>query len=122
MANEKLFGYGNLQNYGQYYIVMAKSIDEATKILQEKIYKAFKQMIFDYKDKAHFDKNGNALNGCADIFLYCDKKGYYDMNDDELFNAFCENEFGKDLFCLELDKKVYKVIALNTNIWRGEWA
>lgn len=122
MGKARLFGYGNLKRYGGYCIVVAEDIEEATEMIQKEIFKTFKEILFWNKDNAHFDRKGEALNGCAEMYGYCNKKGYYDMNDEALFDAFCKNEFGKDLFCIESDEKPFEVTDLNTNVWKGEWA
>ena len=121
MGKTHLFGYGNLKSYGHYCIVAADDINEATTLIQSEIFKEFKNHLLFNKENALFDGD-TALNGCADIFLYCERKGYYDMDDDELFDAFCKNEFGKDLFLLELDEKTFEITDLKTNVWNGEFA
>ena len=121
MGKPRLFGYGNLRGYGSYRLVVANDIKEATELIKKDVFKDFKEKIAWYKETAHI-RNGKALNGCGDMFLYCNKNGYYDMDDDSLFEAFSKNEFGKDLFLIESEKKPFKVTDLHTNIWRGETA
>lgn len=121
MNKAHLFGYGYLKDYGEYYLVAAENIDEATELLQKEIFKDFKEEIETYKESARFE-NGEAINGCAELFMYCEKNGYYEMSDDELFDAFCKNEFGKSLYNIMNPNKTFKVTDLGTSVWRGESA
>ena len=121
MSKAHLYGYGYLEGYGDYYLVAAENIDEATVLLQKEVFKDFKRWINCARNGANFE-NGKAVNGFAEIFIYCEENGYFGMDDDTLFESFCKNEFGKDVSCFSHDVKRFNVTDLGTGVWRGETA
>ena len=118
----RLFGYGDLHDYGDYIIVAAENIEEATEIIKKEQFKVFLERLEDDRKSVIFNEDGTPANGCAMAYLYSKDKGYYDMSQKELYEAFCQNEFGKYLIGFDQRKKVYKVEDLGTNIWHGEFA
>lgn len=121
-SNVSLYAYGDFDNYGNYIIVCANNINEATDIIKKEQFKEFKNFLKKAKKGKLIDKNGKPLNGLAETFIYCKNKNYYSMDNNTLFDVFCENEFGKDLWRMECCKKIYHTINLKTNVWHGEFA
>ena len=119
MGKAHLYGYGYLEGYGDYYLVAAENIDEATVLLQKEVFKEFKRWINCARNGATFE-NSKAVNGYAEMLSYCEENGYLGMDDDTLFESFCKNEFGKDVSWFNHDVKRFKVTDLGTGVWRGE--
>ena len=104
----RLWGHGELEDYGEYSLAVADSKEMAYKILSENGFNSWKKKIYWNKENSHFDKDGNPLNGCADKTLEYEAKGFFTMTDEELFNYY------KNLFTID------EVVDLQTNLWVDE--
>ena len=108
----RLFGCGDLNNYGDYKLAVADSIEKAYEILSKKCYDEWKKEIVHAKENyIEFIKDGKTLNDNAPFVFETKKQGLFDMNDEELYHYYTINEFTID-----------KVKDLKTNYWYGEWA
>ena len=117
-----LYGYGELDDYGTYTIVCADSLEEATEIIKKDEFSRFKDKLSDADEYKICEDGGKRRNGYWDKYLHFKEKGYYSMDEKSLYEAFCKNEFGKDMWCLLNPNKPYKVVDLKTNVWHGETA
>jgi hypothetical protein len=107
----RLFGCGDLNDYGEYTLVVADSKEMAYELLSKFLFEKWKKHIYEYKENSHFDSNGKPLNGCAYETIENTEKGFFQMNDEQLF-AHYKNE----LF------KIEEVVDLKTNVWDDEHA
>ena len=109
----RLFGVGDSDgvltgsDYGDYTLVVADSIESAYEILLPKYFENWKENLQNNKRNAHFNAEGKALNGCAEMFLEDKEKGYYNMTDKELLDVY------KEKF------PISHVEDLQTNVWDG---
>lgn len=107
----RLFGTGVLYDYGTYDLAVANNINSAYEILAKTTYERWKKWIYECKERAIYDDNGKPLNGYADDDIEIREIGLYEMNEEQLFDFYRENNF-----------TIEDVEDLETNTWRGEWA
>lgn len=108
-----LYAHGEFNDYGDYLIICAESMEEANKIAQNETFPEFKKDLYSEKDvyesllKQMDNGEFNGYKGWDKQYLRFEKMGYYKMDDAELFEAYCKNEFKP-------------VTDLKTNVWHGE--
>jgi len=105
----RLFGIGNLYNYGGYTLVVASSKDEARDMFLQNMFKSWLQDIVTCENDAHFNEDGEPLNGMAHIYLEYKNNGIYELTDDELFNYYKEHYPITD----------NNIFDLQTRVWDG---
>jgi len=71
----RLFGCGDLNDYGSYTLVVANSKEMAYEILSEYLFKIWKNDIYYGKECGCFDDDGNPLNGYAQKTLENEANG-----------------------------------------------
>ena len=96
-----LYAHGEFNEYGDYLIICAESMEEAKDNLYSE--KDVYESLLKQKDNGKF----NGYKGWDKQYLHFEKMGYYKMDDAELFEAYCKNEFKP-------------VTDLKTNVWHGE--
>lgn len=107
----RLFGYGNLNSYGEYMLVVANSKEMAYELLSKDNFITWKEEIYWNKEHSIFDKEGKPLNGCAYSTLKNKNNGLFEMDDKTLFSYFINNIFS-----------TYDIVDLKTNIWNDNHA
>lgn len=105
----RLFGFGDLHDYGDYTLVVAETKEEAREMLLRNNFIFWLEDVIDYENEVNMVGN-NVSSYVLEQYSNFNKDGVYEMTDEQLFDYY------KEHYSIEDDK----IVDLKTRVWNGE--
>ena len=105
----RLFGLGDLHDYGSYTLVVAKTKEEAKEMFLRNNFMFWLEDVINYENNVKIRGN-NASPYVLEEYTKYNKDGVYEMTDEQLF------EYYREHYPIEDDE----IIDLKRRIWNGD--
>lgn len=105
----RLFGLGDLHDYGGYTLVVAKTKEEAKGMFLQNNFMFWLEGVIDYENSVKINGN-NVSSYVSEKYSEYNKDGVYEMTDEQLF------EYYRERYPIEDDE----IIDLKRRVWNGE--
>jgi hypothetical protein len=104
-----LFGLGDLHDYGDYTLVVAKTKEEAKGMFLQNNFMFWLEGVIDYENSVKINGN-NVSSYVSEKYSEYNKDGVYEMTDEQLFEYYKEHCPIKD----------DEIVDLKTRVWNGD--